>query len=263
MREQCLRYAASLIGHDVPWLEPAPLLRAGLYKPGRGILAPDDLRSDGRPLALVVLYRALIQAGDLLPIDSLLGELEARGFMAVGLFATSLKEPDAGVLIERLIALRPPSIILNATGFTLGAEADPLRLPGVPILQVVLASGELRRWRDGTAGMAPRDLAMSVALPEIDGRVLARAVSFKSMGERCPLTEVDLVRHRPVADRIAFSADLAAAWSRLQVTPAADRRIAIVLPNYPARDGRLANGVGLDTPASAVGVLTGHARRRL
>ena len=31
--------------------------------------------------------------------------------------------------------------------------------------------------------------------------------------------------------------------------------MALVLANYPVRDGRLANGVGLDTPASCLSIL--------
>ena len=57
-------------------------------------------------------------------------------------------------------------------------------------------------------------------------------------------------------DRVAHLAALAAAWARLRLTPAHERNIAIVLANYPARDGRLANGVGLDVPASCVEVLS-------
>ena len=56
-------------------------------------------------------------------------------------------------------------------------------------------------------------------------------------------------------DRVAFVAELAAAWARLRATPPAERRIALVLANYPNRDGRIGNGVGLDTPAGAVEVL--------
>ena len=63
-----------------------------------------------------------------------------------------------------------------------------------------------------------------------------------------------------MGDRIAHVARLAAAWSRLRATPAAARRVGIVMANYPLRDGRLANGVGLDTPASCVAVL--HALGR-
>ncbi len=96
---------------------------------------------------------------------------------------------------------------------------------------------------------------MNVALPEIDGRILSRAVSFKAPLGRDPETEADLVGYQPVADRIAFVADLARNWARLRAKPPAERRIALILANYPNRDGRIGNGVGLDTPASAIAIL--------
>src|SRR6202008_111801 len=89
-------------------------------------------------------------------------------------------------------------------------------------------------------------------LPELDGRILSRAVSFKAPLGRDRETEVDLLGYRPVADRVAFVADLARNWARLRAKPAAERRVAIVLANYPNRDGRIGNGVGLDTPAGTV-----------
>nr|MDJ0951828.1 cobaltochelatase subunit CobN [Alphaproteobacteria bacterium] len=55
------------------------------------------------------------------------------------------------------------------------------------------------------------------------------------------------------------TAALAAAWVRLRRTPVQDRRVAIVLANYPNKDGRMGNGVGLDTPASVVTVLSAMA----
>src|SRR5207247_2175438 len=88
-----------------------------------------------------------------------------------------------------------------------------------------------------------------------DGRVVSRAVSVKAPLGRDPETEAELVGYRPIADRIAFVADLARNWARLRARPLAERRIAIVLANYPNRDGRIGNGVGLDTPASAVAIL--------
>src|SRR6201993_5438394 len=100
---------------------------------------------------------------------------------------------------------------------------------------------------------------MNVALPEIDGRILSRAVSFKAPLGRDPETEADLVGYRPVADRVSFVADLARNWARLRAKPAGERRVALILAHYPNRDGRIGNGVGLDTPRSAVNVL--HALR--
>ncbi|WP_191062544.1 cobaltochelatase subunit CobN, partial [Geminicoccus harenae] len=57
------------------------------------------------------------------------------------------------------------------------------------------------------------------------------------------------------APGIARAAAQAAAWLRLRHTAPRERRVALVLANYPVRDGRLANGVGLDTPASATAIL--------
>ncbi len=43
----------------------------------------------------------------------------------------------------------------------------------------------------------------------------------------------------------------------------ADKRVALILANYPNRDGRLGNGVGLDTPAGVAGSAEGDAGCRL
>ena len=133
--------------------------------------------------------------------------------------------------------------------------SDPLAAADCPVLQVVFAGGDEESWRAGTRGLGPRDLAMNVALPEIDGRILSRAVSFKAPLGRDPETETDLVGYQPVADRVAFVADLARNWARLRAKPPEERRIALILANYPNRDGRIGNGVGLDTPASAIAIL--------
>jgi cobaltochelatase CobN len=60
-----------------------------------------------------------------------------------------------------------------------------------------------------------------------------------------------------------FVAELAGAGRGLRRTLPRDRRVAIVLANYPNRDGRIANGVGLDTPAGTVEVLRAMAEGRI
>ena len=89
---------------------------------------------------------------------------------------------------------------------------------------------------------------MHVALPELDGRLLGRAISFKGDGVFDERTECPIVSPEPIADRVEFVADQAAAFARLRSVPVADRRVALVLANYPTKEGRLGNGVGLDTP---------------
>ncbi|HVB15835.1 MAG TPA: cobaltochelatase subunit CobN, partial [Stellaceae bacterium] len=204
----------------------------------------------------MVFYRALVQSGNTAPVDALVEALTARQLRPLPVFVHSLKEKEAAALLGELFAAHWPAVILNATGFSVatGGADDPLRAD-CPVLQVVFAGGDEETWREGTRGLAPRDLAMNVALPEIDGRILSRAVSFKEALGRDPETEADLVGYRPVADRVAFVADLACRWARLRAKAPAERRIAIVLANYPNRDGRIGNGVGLDTPQSAVMIL--------
>lgn len=256
---QMLLYAAHLAGEDSDWLEPKPLPPAGLWWPEKGEIdadAPGGLWRKQAPVAAVLFYRALSQAGDTAPIARLIDALQDRGFNPLPLFAASLKDPVAAGLVDALLTQYPPSIILNATGFALGGgETDPLAARNVPVLQIVLASQAKESWRSGAQGLPARDIAMNVALPEIDGRILTGAVSFKAKTTRDAATQCDLARHETHDEGVAFAADLALGWSKLRQTPAAERRVAIILANYPNRDGRIGNGVGLDTPASAAVVL--------
>jgi cobaltochelatase CobN len=263
-----LRFAASLIGETIEWEEPRPLLRAGLYRPGTAHPNLNALRADwtpDAPVAALVFYRALFQAGNLEVIDALIAALRGAGLNALPLYVASLKDSVSAATVEAAFAEAPPAVILNTTGFAVSVPgaaraSGPFDGADCPVLQVVLSGGTEEAWRAGTTGLGARDIAMNVALPEVDGRILARAVSFKSAARRDPLTETDIVTYKPVADRIAFTARLAAAWARLKGTPPGERRIALVLANYPNRDGRLGNGVGLDTPASVIGVLEALAQ---
>src|SRR5205823_10914753 len=218
-----LRYAASLIDHLTPWAEPAPLLRAGLYWPGQALPSLDDIAQawhGDAGVVPIVFYRALVQSGNTAPVDALVQALTARRLRPLPIFVQSLKDTEATALLADLFAAHPPSVILNATGFSVAASGgnDPLQAD-CPILQIVFSGGDEEAWRAGTRGLGPRDLAMNVALPEIDGRILSRAVSFKAPLGRDSETEADLVGYRPVADRIAFVADLARNWARLRRKP--------------------------------------------
>ncbi|MFP5273936.1 cobaltochelatase subunit CobN [Coleofasciculus sp.] len=146
--------------------------------------------------------------------------------------------------------LRPVTGIDNEiSGLELWQRLD------VPVLQVIFSGGTKEQWDKQFQGLTPRDTAMNVALPEVDGRIITRAVSFKAVQIWNPLLETDVVVYESVRDRINFVAELAANWVKLRQTPPSERRIALILANYPNRDGRLANGVGLDTPASCVEIL--------
>lgn len=238
-----------------------PLVSAGLYWPKQDAPTLAALpHAPDRSKAGILFYRALVQAGDTTVIDAMIRALDQAGLDAVPIFATSMKDPLAAAAIEQILAEAQVDVIINTLGFAVsapGAEAKqtPLDSSDCTVLQTVLSGGSEEAWSERTSGLSPRDIAMNVALPEVDGRVLARAVSFKGAAQLDPVIEASIVTHHPVSDRCAFTASLAAAWAKLRRKKPKARRVALIFANYPNRDGRLGNGVGLDTPAGAMEIL--------
>jgi cobaltochelatase CobN len=258
-----LLYMSHLAGVACEWREPVTLMRAGLYWPGAETPSLNDIRAHwqpDRPVAALVFYRALVQAGNLAAADAMIEALADAGLNPLPVFAQSLKDPVSADTVTTLFEDAPPDVVLNATGFAVSAPgrdfaAGPLDRTGCPVLQVVFSGGNREGWEAGTHGLSARDIAMNVALPEVDGRIFTRAVSFKGRARRDDATESDVVTYDPVADRMGFVATLARRWAELRNTPAEERRVALVLANYPNKDARLGNGVGLDTPAGTIKVL--------
>jgi cobaltochelatase CobN len=244
-----LRYAAYLIGRAEQPGAARPMPAAGFW--------PREPRSDQRPCAAVIFYRALVAGADTAPITALCEALDAKGLNPVAVYVTSLKDDRSATFLRAALAAHPPDIIVNATAFataTAHNDAGVLAPYDCPILQVALAGSSRASWQDSIRGLTPRDLAMHVVLPEVDGRIFARAIAFKERADETHPGFAPTV-YQPMPDRIAAAATLAASWVKLRRTPANERRVAIVLANYPNRDGRLANGVGLDTPESLIGIL--------
>ena len=265
-----LACAADLVGHAIEWREPAPLPRAGLHWPGIGACGLDDVAARWRdgapasetwPVAGLVFYRAHVQAANVAPVDALVHALAARSVHALPIYVSSLKDPFSADLVAEMLERTRARIVLNTTGFAVSTPGGGARRPapfdacGGPVLQVVLAGGDEESWTRGARGLSARDIAMNVALPEVDGRIVTRAVSFKAEARFDARTQCSVAAYAPRADRVDFTADLARTWLDLAQTPASERRIGIVLANYPNRDGRIGNGVGLDTPAGTIEVL--------
>ena len=202
----------------------------------------------------IIFYRSVIEGGQTAPIDALIAALEKQTISVAAIFVASLKDKTSAAFIRE--NLRGPSVIINATAFAVGDEAgDPLAAFDCPVLQVTLAGNSENDWQDSTRGLKATDLAMSVVLPELDGRIYTRAISFKADAMWHEKTQCRIVTYQSVQDRIDYVATLAANWLRLRQTPNAEKPIAIILANYPDKDGRVANGVGYDTPASTIEIL--------
>jgi len=268
--ENLLRYAQAMLDGSEKPAQASPLLRAGVYWPAAGIADIEAARAnwtDGAPVVPLVFYRALVQGAGLHPINRLVKSLLKRGLNPLPIFVASLKDPVSVATLESLFEAAPPSTILNCTSFAVGSPhqdehakgaSNPLTMPAAqnaPVFQVVLSAASEASWEEGLNGLSARDIAMNVALPEVDGRILSRAVSFKGEAFFDEATECAIATYRGRGDRIEFVAELAKNWAMLRQTDVADRKVGIILANYPNKDGRLANGVGLDTPAGTVNVL--------
>ncbi|MEO1776766.1 MAG: cobaltochelatase subunit CobN [Pseudomonadota bacterium] len=237
----------------------------GAWHPATGVTCPAaGTFQTTRPRALIVFYRSYLSADDLAPMEALVEALEERGFDALCLFAPSLKAPHAAPWLRRWCARLAPAVIINATAFSgRGAEGtSPLDAAGVPVLQVALSTAGREAWAAAERGLSPADLAMHVALPEVDGRLFAGVISFKQPSPRDAALEYARYVHTPDRERIAAVADRARALHRLAETAPADKRLAIVLSTYPGKPWQDAHAIGLDAVASAEAMLQdlGQAR---
>ena len=262
-----LHYCSAMISTREAPQAAEPLLRAGIYWPGAGISNITAVQAEwieGAPVVPVIFYRALVQGAGLNPINRMVKALLRAGLNPLPVFVASLKDPISVATLDQLFQSTAPDVILNCTSFAVGnphgdgSPDNPLTLPSAfkaPIFQVVLSGSTEQNWEEGLSGLSARDIAMNVALPEVDGRILSRAVSFKGEAFFDEATECPIATYKARGDRISFVANLAFNWTNLRRTAASERQVALVVANYPNKDGRLANGVGLDTPASAIYVL--------
>jgi cobaltochelatase CobN len=250
------------------------LLEGSTPDPPAPIEAPDplphDWRMDPGSRVGVVLYRALRQAGDTALMECLLASLREGGLCPRALWVSSLRDPAIQAGVADWFVQEQVELVLCATAFASVSAAEaglgaPLwdRLD-VPVFQLLTSGAPRERWSDSSVGLGPMDLSLQVVLPELDGRVTTRIGAFRealphsvepTTGSTPPLSSLV-----PDPARLSWVTELLARWLKLRRTPADQRRLALVLANYPNRNGRLANGVGLDTPSSTAGVLhTLHA----
>ncbi len=246
---------------------PRALPRVGLYHPHLGNASLQDWRASWQPdapVAALLFYRTHVQAANTAFVDTFCQRLQAQGLNPLPIAVASLKEAACLAQVEDWLDEAGVSVILNTTGFAQSNPESPQARPfrrDVPVLQALCALDSEEQWQGNAQGLGPRDLAMHIALPELDGRLITRPISFKGLAWRSERSQSDVVCYRAHLPGMDFVAELARRWCELQRTPAAHKRVALVLANYPTRDGRIGNGVGLDTPAAALNILQALQQR--
>ena len=257
-----LRQLARYCGSPIDICEPRPVARMAGYIPGEGAVDLDRLAAfcpPERPCIPIIFYRAMLLAADTAAIDALARALTERELAPAPLVVPSLKDRAAAEFVRAAVARLKPAAIVTATGFSAAAAAGastPFDHTNAPVLQAVIATTRRSAWSQSPRGLGPADLAMHVVLPEIDGRVLQGVIAFK---EPLP-TDDDLwftaFGSLPELDRVAILADRITALVKLRAKPRAERRVAVLLPDYPGAAGRAGYAVGLDVPASMVALLS-------
>ena len=231
---------------------PVPLPASGVL--GRRTELPD------RPTIGIVFYRAHAASGNTAFIDVLAGAIEAAGGNARPVFCGSLRSADQSVY-DALTGVGALVVTVLAAGGTVAAGAGAggdddswdvgaLAALDVPVLQALCLTSSHAAWQESSAALTPMDAAMQVAVPEFDGRLITVPFSFKETGPD------GLPEYVADPERAARAAAIAVSHARLRRTPPASRRVVIMLSSYPTRHARIGNAVGLDTPASAVALMT-------
>ena len=217
------------------------------------------------PTAILLFYRSHLQSGNTTAFDAFITLLQGK-FNVLAVATLSLKDATCLATVNHLIDAIDCDVVINTTSFSqhvqgnaaLSSEpqtAHCLFDKNIPVIQAILAANSESDWAQSTQGLRARDLAMNVVLPEYDGRIISRAISFKRVLRHSKPTQIDVVRYQIKTERAQFVVDLASRWAQLRHKPNKQKRIALILSNYPTKDGRIGNGVGLDTPASTINIL--------
>ena len=238
--------------------EIRPFPRFGYWTPEGGVAV--ELPVADRPAVPLLFYRAALEGAGTAVLQALVAELDWQGLAPVPLMISTLKEGACVRFVKAAFAAHRPQVILNLTGFALGLDdledkLNPFAGTDAPVIQLVQGGRPEAQWAADMQGLAAKDLAMQIVLPELDGRIGGIIVGHKSEAVWHAATECPLSAYAPDANGVQRAVALAKNYVRLRATPRAERRIAIVLANYPIRDGRLANGVGYDAPASTIELL--------
>lgn len=241
---------------------PESFPRFGLWWPGEGIVEQDELSklAGNGPIVPTLFYRAALEGAGTATLNRLVKTMLRAGLAPMPILVSSLKEDACIAFVKTTFKAQPPEVIFNLTGFALGLDGieqsqNPFSHTDAPIIQLIQSGRPEEMWEADSQGLSPKDLAMHIVLPELDGRIGALIVGHKEEALWHEATQCALSAYAPDAAGITRAVELAKNYSRLRHTKPADRKIGLVLANYPIRDGRIANGVGYDAPQSTVEIL--------
>ena len=265
------RYAA---GPRAGWraiaAAPAPqhYPETGLYHPHMRGRVGEDLSAmptmpGARGRVGLLLMRSYVLAGNTAHYDGVIAALEAQGLSVVPAFASGLDNRPA-VEAYFMAGGRPTvDALVSLTGFSLvggpayndaaAAQALLARLDVPYIAAHALEFQTIEQWEAGSRGLSPVEATMMVAIPELDG-----ASAPMVFGGRSSASGTGNARDMRVhPERAARLAARVARLVSLRARPKAERRIAVVLFNFPPNAGATGTAAFLSVYASLLNTLRG------
>ncbi len=266
-------------GEHIPYDPPQKMPCEGIYHPRTGVSATLDEYLDTQGASLKELedksipvigawfYQGYYVDGNLEFVDSLVNEIERQGGFPVACFYNRfpdriLNNRDPGWVVENFFQADGKTIIhvlLSCMVFsmrlTLPQYGGVYEKLGVPVLQAITLFTTRRDWEETKRGASPMDVCISAAQPEFDGILITLPVSTRDAAEQDMLTGATLMRNMPVEERIRKIVGLARKWAMLGIKPNAEKRVAVILHNYPPRNDRIGCAAGLDSFESVKNIL--------
>ncbi len=208
----------------------------------------------------LLLMRSYVLSGDTAHYDGVIAAFESRGLKVIPAFATGLDQRPA---IERFLIRNGKPLVdalVSLSGFSLvggpayndaKAAEDMLARLDVPYIAAQPVEFQtLEEWETSERGLHPIETTMMIAIPELDGAaggVVFGGRSVKDQGER---------GMRVHAERAAMLAARVSRIVALRSTPKKDRKIAVVLFNFPPNAGAVGTAAFLSVFESLFNTLT-------
>ncbi|AAQ00002.1 MULTISPECIES: cobaltochelatase subunit CobN [Prochlorococcus] len=209
----------------------------------------------------LILYSSILNSGDSNLAISIIKILRQKGLNPRPLWVSSLKKKHVQSKVLDIYKEENVRCVLTTTSFASvnfdqASEGKQIwDLLGVPVIQILSSNKQKKEWKDSSRGLDPLDLSLQVVMPELDGRITTKIGGFKKVVEQNLNLYSPVYRINPDKENIKWIADYTKSWVSLQKKDKQEVKIIINLSNYPIKDGRIANGVGLDSPESIVVLL--------
>ena len=97
-------------------------------------------------------------------------------------FTEYMADPDGTPRVQCIIntmGMSMGDISDEGAAIATGWSVDYLDNLNIPMVQAIISTSAQEEWLENSLGLGPIDTAMSVALPEFDGRLISVPISFK------------------------------------------------------------------------------------